>query len=108
MSMDMNQMLKQVQQMQAEMERLQAEAAAEVVEASAGGGMVTVKANGAREIVSIAIKPEAIDSADPEMLEDLVLFAVRDAMGKADKYSAEKMGEITKGLPPIPGLQMPF
>ena len=80
MSMDMNQMLKQVQQMQAEMERLQEEAASETVEASAGGGMVTVKANGAREIVSIKIKPEAIDPSDPEMLEDLVVAATNEAL----------------------------
>ena len=95
MSMDMNQMLKQVQQMQAEMERLQAEAAAEVVEASAGGGMVTVKANGAREIVSIAIKPEAIDSADPEMLEDLVVAATNEALRAAQDLASTKLGGAT-------------
>ena len=106
MSMDMNQMLKQVQQMQAEMERLQAEAAAEVVEASAGGGMVTVKANGAREIVSIAIKPEAIDSADPEMLEDLVVAATNEALRAADRMLQCKLGGLMGGLGEmhLPGL----
>jgi hypothetical protein len=106
MSMDMNQMLKQVQQMQAEMERLQAEAAAEVVEASAGGGMVTVKANGAREIVSIAIKPEAIDSADPEMLEDLVVAATNEALRAADRMLQGKLGGLMGGLGEmhLPGL----
>jgi len=103
MSMDMNQMLKQVQQMQAEMERLQAEAAAEVVEASAGGGMVTVKANGAREIVSIAIKPEAIDSADPEMLEDLVVAATNEALRAADRMLQAKLGGLMGGLG-LPGM----
>ena len=99
-------MLKQVQQMQAEMERLQAEAAAEVVEASAGGGMVTVKANGAREIVSIAIKPEAIDSADPEMLEDLVVAATNEALRAADRMLQGKLGGLMGGLGEmhLPGL----
>jgi DNA-binding protein, YbaB/EbfC family len=106
MSMDMNQMLKQVQQMQAEMERLQAEAAAEVVEASAGGGMVTVKANGAREIVSVEIKPEAIDSADPEMLEDLVVAATNEALRAADRMLQGKLGGLMGGLGEmhLPGL----
>jgi hypothetical protein len=106
MSMDMNQMLKQVQQMQAEMERLQAEAAAEVVEASAGGGMVTVKANGAREIVSVEIKPEAIDSADHEMLEDLVVAATNEALHAADRMLQGKLGGLMGGLGEmhLPGL----
>jgi DNA-binding YbaB/EbfC family protein len=106
MSMDMNQMLKQVQQMQAEMERLQAEAAVEVVEASAGGGMVTVKANGAREIVSVAIKPEAIDASDPEMLEDLVVAATNEALRAADRMLQGKLGGLMGGLGDmhLPGL----
>jgi len=106
MSMDMNQMMKQVQQMQAEMERLQAEAAAEVVEASAGGGMVTVKANGAREIVSVAIKPEAIDAGDPEMLEDLVVAATNEALRAVDRMLQEKLGGLMGGLGDLhlPGL----
>jgi hypothetical protein len=88
------------------MERLQAEAAAEVVEASAGGGMVTVKANGAREIVSIAIKPEAIDSADPEMLEDLVVAATNEALRAADRMLQGKLGGLMGGLGEmhLPGL----
>src|SRR5450759_4149125 len=98
MSMDMHQMMKQVQQMQAEMERLQAEAASEVVEASAGGGMVTVKANGAREIVSVEIKPEAIDAADPEMLEDLIVAATNEALRAADRMLQGKLGGLMGGL----------
>lgn len=106
MSMDMNQMMKQVQQMQAEMERLQAEAASEVVEASAGGGMVTVKANGAREIVSVAIKAEAIDASDPEMLEDLVVAATNEALRAADRMLQGKLGGLMGGLGDmhLPGL----
>jgi DNA-binding YbaB/EbfC family protein len=106
MSMDMNQMLKQVQQMQAEMERLQAEAASETVEASAGGGMVTVKVNGSREIVSVQIKPEAIDASDPEMLEDLVVAATNEALRAADRMLQEKLGGLMGGLGDLhlPGL----
>jgi DNA-binding YbaB/EbfC family protein len=98
MSMDMNRMLKQVQQMQAEMERLQKEAASETVEASAGGGMVTVKASGAREIVSVEIKPEAIDSSDPEMLEDLVVAATNEALRAVDRMLQAKFGSLMGGL----------
>jgi len=106
MSMDMNQMMKQFQQMQAEMERLQTEAAAETVEASAGGGMVTVKANGAREIVSVQVKPEAIDPSDPEMLEDLILAATNEALRSADRMLQAKLGSLMGGLGDlrIPGL----
>ena len=106
MSMDMNLMMKQMQQMQAEMERLQTEAAAEIVEASAGGGMVTVKANGAREIVSVQVKPEAIDPSDPEMLEDLVLAAANEALRSADRMLQAKLGSLMGGLGDlrIPGL----
>jgi DNA-binding YbaB/EbfC family protein len=98
MSMDMNQMLRQVQQMQAEMERLQKEAESETVEASAGGGMVTVKANGKREIVSVEIKPEAIDSSDPEMLEDLVVAAANEALRSIDRMLQAKLGSLMGGL----------
>ena len=76
MKMDMNKMLKQVQEMQAQMAKAQDELANETVEASAGGGMVRVKASGAGDILEVKISPEAIDPDDPEMLEDLVLAAV--------------------------------
>lgn len=106
MSMDMHQMLKQVQQMQAEMERLQTEVASETVEASAGGGMVTVKANGTREIVSVEIKPEAINASDPEMLEDLVVAATNEALRAAERMLQEKLGSLMGGLGDLrpPGL----
>jgi DNA-binding YbaB/EbfC family protein len=104
--MDMNQMMKQFQQMQAEMVRLQAEAAAEIVEASTGGGMVTVKANGAREIVSVQIKPEAIDPSDLEMLEDMVVAATNEALRSADRMLQAKLGSLMGGLGDLkmPGL----
>lgn len=103
MSMDMNELMRQAQQMQAEMGRLQEEAAAETVEASAGGGMVTVKANGAREIVSVSIKPEAIDTTDPEMLEDLVVAATNEALRAADRMLQAKLGGLMGGLG-LPGM----
>ena len=83
MNFDMNKMLKEAQRMQEELAKAQEEAATEIVEASAGGGMVTVKANGAGEIVSIAIDPRAIDPDDPELLADLVLAAVNEALRSA-------------------------
>ena len=79
MSFDMNKMMKQAQQMQEQMVAAQQEAANEVVEASAGGGMVTVKATGAGEIVGITIDPKAIDPDDPELLADMVQAAVNEA-----------------------------
>ena len=81
--MDMNAMLKQAQQMQEQMLKAQAEARNEVAEASAGGGMVTVKANGDGELVEIHIDPRAIDPEDPELLADLVLAAANEALRAA-------------------------
>ena len=78
---DMSKLMQQAQEMQSQMQALQEEAASEVVEASAGGGMVTVKATGGGEIVAITIDPKAIDPDDPEMLSDLILAAVNEALG---------------------------
>jgi DNA-binding YbaB/EbfC family protein len=94
----MNQMLRQVQQMQAEMAKAQEELAAEVVEASAGGGMVTVKVTGALEVKEIRIDPEAIDPEDADMLQDLVLAAVNEALRSAQELAANRMGAATGGL----------
>jgi nucleoid-associated protein EbfC len=99
MSFDMNKMLKEAQRMQAELAKVQEEAANEVVEASAGGGMVVVKANGAGEVVEIAIDPKAIDPDDPELLADLVLAAVNEALRSSRAMMESKMA----GLMP-PGL----
>ena len=98
MKMDMNKMLKQVQEMQAQMAEAQEELAKEVVEASAGGGMVRVKATGAGEVVEIKISPDAIDPEDPEMLEDLVLAAVNEALRNAQDLMQSKLGGAMGGL----------
>jgi nucleoid-associated protein EbfC len=95
---DMNQMMKQVQQMQAEMAKAQEELANETVEASVGGGMVTVKANGAGEIVEIKISPDAIDPDDAEALEDLVLAGVNEALRNAQDLMQSRLGGALGGL----------
>jgi DNA-binding YbaB/EbfC family protein len=95
---NMNQMLKQVQQMQAEMAKAQQELEAEVVEASAGGGMVTVKVSGGLEVKEIRIDPEAIDPEDADMLQDLVLAAVNEALRSAQELAASRLGAATGGL----------
>jgi DNA-binding YbaB/EbfC family protein len=96
--MDVNKMLQQVQQMQAEMAKAQEELAAQTVEASVGGGMVTVKASGAGEIVEIKIRPEAIDPDDPEALEDLVLAGVNEALRNAQELMQSRLGGALGGL----------
>jgi len=97
--MDMSKLMKQAQEMQAQMQQAQEEAANEVVEASAGGGMVVVKANGAGEVVSVTIDPKAIDPDDPEMLADLVLAAVNEALRSAQSLMESKMqGMLPSGL----------
>ena len=95
---DMNQLLQQAQQMQAEMAKAQEQLANEVVEASAGGGMVTVKATGALEIVEVKIAKEAIDPDDPELLEDMVTAAVNEALRSAQALAETKLGGAMGGL----------
>src|SRR5919204_3378589 len=104
MSFDMNKMLQQVQQMQAEMEKAQEELRQETVEASAGGGMVTVKANGALEIMEIKIDPKAIDPEDPEMLGDMVLAAVNEALRSAQSLVESRLGSAMGGMQGLGGL----
>ncbi len=94
----MNKMMQQVQQMQAEMAKAQEELANETVEASVGGGMVTVKANGSGEIVEIKISPDAIDPDDPESLEDLVLAGVNEALRNAQDLMQSRLGGALGGL----------
>jgi DNA-binding YbaB/EbfC family protein len=101
--MDVNKMMQQVQQMQAEMAKAQEELANETVESSAGGGMVTVKANGAGEIVEIKIAAEAIDPDDPELLSDMVLAAVNEALRSANTLAQTRLGGLAGGLG-LPGL----
>ena len=98
MSMDINKMMKQVQEMQAQMAKAQDELASETVEASAGGGMVTVKASGAMEIIEVKIAREAIDPDDPELLEDTVLAAVNEAIRSARSLVEAKLGSAMGGL----------
>src|SRR5256885_5765004 len=100
---DMNALLKQAQQMQEQMARVQDELAKEIVEASAGGGLVTVKATGAGEIREIKIDPKAIDPDDPELLEDTVLAAVNEALRSAQALAQSKLGGSLGSLG-LPGL----
>jgi hypothetical protein len=96
-------MMKQVQKMQADMARIQEDLANEVVEASAGGGMVTVQATGSVEIKSIKIDPAAVDPDDVEMLEDMIMAATNEALRSAQELANKRLGGITAGLN-IPGL----
>lgn len=100
---NMGKMMKQVQKMQADMARLQEELGNKTVTATAGGGVVEVVANGKQEVVSIKISPEAVDPDDVEMLEDLVLAAVNEALRQAQEMAANEMSKITGNLK-IPGL----
>jgi DNA-binding YbaB/EbfC family protein len=106
MAMDFEKLMKQAQQMQEQMSKAQEELAGEVVESSAGGGMVTVKANGALEILEIKISPEAIDPDDPELLADTVLAAVNEAIRSAQKLVETKLGGALGGMQGLglPGL----
>lgn len=100
---NMSNVVRQAQKMQEEMEKVQAELEDKTVEATAGGGMVSVTANGKKEIISLKINPEAVDPDDVETLEDLVMVAVNDVINKADEMMAEGMSAVTGGLN-IPGL----
>ena len=95
--------MKQAQKLQAQMLKVQEELAQKTVESSVGGGMVKAVANGKQELVSIKIEPEVIDKDDAELLEDLVLSAVNDALKKAQEMVSEEMSKLTGGLN-IPGL----
>ena len=100
---NMQQMLKQAQKMQQDMAKAQEELAQAEIEASAGGGMVTAKVNGKRELLSISIKPEAVDPDDVEMLEDMVMAAVNEALRTAAETVEREMGKLTGGMG-MPGL----
>ena len=100
---NMNNMIRQAQKMQEEMLKAQEELGEKTVDASVGGGVVTVVANGKKELVSIEIKPEAVDPDDVEMLQDLIVSAVNEAMRKADDMANASMSKITGGMN-IPGL----
>src|ERR671921_969472 len=95
---NLGQMMKQVQQMQAEMAKAEQELKNETIEASAGGGMVTVKVSGALELKELRIDPEAVDPEDVELLQDMVQAAVNEAIRSAQEVAASKLGAATGGL----------
>ena len=99
----MGNMMKQAQKLQAKMMKMQEELANKTVESSAGGGMVKVVANGRQQILSLVIEPEVVDPEDVDMLQDLVLAAVNDALNKSQEMVSGEMGKITGGMN-IPGL----
>lgn len=103
MRMPKNPMMKQLQQLQEQLEQAQDSLADELVTASVGGGMVTVTMNGHQEVKSIKISPDVVDPDDVEMLEDLILAAISEAATKAKALADSKMGGLTSGLG-IPGL----
>ncbi len=97
-------MLKQLQQMQAKMAKIQEDLGNKTVTGTAGGGMVEVIANGHQKVLSVTLKPEVVDPADLEMLQDLVLAAVNDAMDRARELASKEMGTVTAGIGLPPGL----
>lgn len=92
------QLMKQAQEMQ---DRLQREIGELVVEASVGGGMVSVRMSGHKQLLSVKIDPEVLDPADPSMVEDLVLAAVNEANRRVDEGLKEKVGSMAAGMPPL-------
>jgi len=100
---NMNQMMKQVKKMQEQMLKAQEELGSKTIEGSSGGGVVTVQVNGHKKLLSIQIKPEAVDPEDIEMLQDLVITAVNDALTQAEELANSDMGKFTGGMK-IPGL----
>ena len=100
---NMNSMMKQAQKLQKKMLKTQAELAKKTIEASSGGGMVKVIATGAQKIESIILEKEVVDPEDIEMLQDLILAAVNDALNKSQEMVSSEMGKLTGGLN-IPGL----
>lgn len=100
---NMNNMMKQAQKMQKQMEEMQSKLDEKEVEATAGGGAVTVVVNGKKELISIKIEEDVVDPEDVEMLEDLVMAAINEAMRKAEDMMAKEMKKLTGGMN-IPGL----
>ena len=100
---NMKNMMKQAQQLQNKMAKMQEEMAEKTIEASAGGGMIKVVANGKQEVVSIHIEKEVVDPEDVEMLQDLILAAVNEALMQSQKMVSDEMGKLTGGMN-IPGL----
>lgn len=100
---NMNNMIKQAQKMQKQMQEAQEALEKKELEITAGGGAISIKINGKKEIMEMKIKPEVVDSDDVEMLEDLILAAVNEAIRKVDEMAANEMGKVTGGMN-MPGL----
>ena len=100
---NMKNMMKQAQQLQTKMAKMQEEMAEKTIEASSGGGMVKVVANGKQEVVSIHIEKEVVDPEDVEMLQDLILAAINEALVQSQKMVSDEMSKLTGGMK-IPGL----
>lgn len=101
---NINNLVKQAQKMQKDMARIQEELENKTVDVTVGGGAVTVVATGKKEIKEITIKPEVVDPEDVEMLQDLILAAVNEALRKADEMASSEMSKITGGLGNLPGM----
>lgn len=101
---NMNNLMKQAQKMQKDMEKAQQELEGKTVEVSVGGGAINIVATGKKEIKEIIIKPEVVDPDDVEMLQDLILSGVNEALRKAEEMANSEMGKITGGLGKMPGL----
>jgi hypothetical protein len=106
MKLDMGNMMKQVQKMQADMAKMQAELENKLVSEESGGGMVKATVNGKKELVSLSIDESVLKENDKEMLEDLVVAAVNKALQKAGKMAEDEMQSLTKGMLP-PGMNIP-
>ena len=100
---NMNQLLKQAQKMQTDMQKMQEELESKEIETSVGGGAIKVKVNGKKEVLDIQIKPEVVDPDDVEMLQDLVLSAINEALRSVDDMQSSQMNKLTGGMN-IPGL----
>ena len=106
MKLDMGSMMKQVQKMQADMAKVQAELENKTITEESGGGMVKATVNGKKELVSLVIDEEIAKSGDKDMLEDLIVAAVNKALATAGKMAEDELGSITKGMLP-PGMNIP-
>lgn len=102
--MNIQKMMKQMQKMQKQMLESQKQLEAKEVEVSVGGGKVTVRANGAGDVLALKIAPEVVDPEDVELLEDLVLSGVKQAIQKGKEMAADEMKKMTEGLPLPPGM----
>lgn len=103
MSMDMNALMKQAQKMQEKMKQVQEELADERIEETSGGGIVKVVVNGHQEILELKIQPDAVNPDETELLEDMILVALRNAITKSQEIAKSKMSEVTGGIK-IPGI----